>query len=133
MRMLSGRWRRATGIYLAAFFLAVAAAPHDHVNGLADLLLDQPSDSGEIAEADALLIDADSNWDSGSGWYSESLVKDDPCLACFNSDFVSTAVPIFASVPHLERVEAQPPQYAGRTPWVLLRDAPSRAPPPSLS
>jgi hypothetical protein len=127
MRMLPGRWRRATGIYLSAFFLAVAAAPHDHVNGLADLLLDQQSDSGEIAESDALPVDP------GSGWYSERLVDDDPCLACFNSDFVSTPAPILAFMPHLERLPARSAFRAERTPWVLLRDAPSRAPPALLS
>jgi hypothetical protein len=127
MRMLPGWWRRATGIYLAAFFLAVAAAPHDHVNGLADLLLDQPSDSGEIAESHALPIA------SGPGWYSEILVADDPCLACFNSDFVSTAAPILAFTPHLEMLPARSAFRAERTPWVLLRDTPSRAPPSRLS
>lgn len=127
MRMLPGRWRRATGIYLAFFFLAVAAAPHAHVNGLADLLLDQPSDSGEIAESAALPVDSD------SGWYSESLVDDDPCLACFNSDFVSTPAPILVYLPHLERLPARSVFRAERPPWVLLRDAPSRAPPSLLS
>ncbi|MDQ6894568.1 MAG: hypothetical protein M3167_18080 [Acidobacteriota bacterium] len=127
MAMSRGRFRDAVGIYLAAFFVAVAASRHDHVNGLADILLDQPSDSGEIAESDALPIDA------GPGWYSEFLVDDDPCLACFNSDFISTAAPMLAFMPHLERFEARPRSCAGRTPWVPLRGAHSRAPPPSLS
>ncbi|HEY6050524.1 MAG TPA: hypothetical protein VIZ58_04690 [Thermoanaerobaculia bacterium] len=114
-------------MFLALFFLAVAAAPHDHVNGLADLLLDQPSDSGEIAESDAPAAD------TGYGWYSEWLVNDDPCLACFNSDFVSTPAPILAFTPHLDRLPARSALRVERAPWVLLRDAPSRAPPSRLS
>ena len=126
IRMRSS-WRRATGIYLAAFFLAVAAAPHSHVNGLADLLLDQPSDSGEIAESAALPVDA------ASGWYAERLVEDDPCLACFNSDFVAATSPLLAFLPDLQPLHVSSDFRAERAPWVLLRDAASRAPPSRLS
>jgi len=127
MGMLPPSWRRATGIYLAAFFLAVAAAPHNHINGLADLLLDQPSDSGEIAESAAVPADP------GPGWYSECLVDDDPCLACFNNDFVAAASPLLAFLPDLQPIQARSDFRAGRAPCVLPRETPSRAPPLRLS
>src|SRR5262249_4866708 len=80
--MLRSGYRRASAAYLALFFLAVAAAPHHHLNGLEDLLLDQRSDSGILIQT------------IGAQGTSEApainpyrVVHDVPCLACFTGDF----------------------------------------------
>jgi len=84
--------RRAAGIYLAAFFLAVAAAPHHHLNGVEDLLLDQRSDSGILVLADGT--------PSGPGpaFDPARFHRDVPCLACFSGDFVAAPAPAVAFV-----------------------------------
>src|SRR5215470_14089466 len=77
-----GRFGRGASTYLALFLLAVAAAPHQHLNDLEDLLLDQRSDSGVVAQT------------VGMARISENptiqpvhVVQDIPCPACFTSDF----------------------------------------------
>jgi hypothetical protein len=125
--MLRRKWLRATSTYLVLFFLSVAAAPHRHVNGLEDLLLDQPSDSGCVVEhggpADGRGLPAyDSFW----------LVDDDPCLACFSSDFVAAPAPSMVFVARLDRLAIRPDSALKNSPDPLPQETPSRAP-PSLS
>ncbi|MDQ2870514.1 MAG: hypothetical protein M3S32_07225 [Acidobacteriota bacterium] len=122
--MFRSGWRRATGIYLSLFFLAVTGARHQHVNGLEDLLLDQRSDSGQVLKFN----DADFNM-AGPVWSADRVVDDDPCLACFNNDFVSATSPIVVFTPHLERFDQSSRDPAERAPRALLRETPSRAPP----
>ena len=122
--MLWSRCRRATGTYLVLFFLAVAAAPHHHLNGLEDLLLDQPSDSGVFVESGAPL-----GADGAPAWSYFRLVDDDPCLACFNRDFVSAPAPILAFAVHLDRLAPPPPAASRTAPARVVRDTSSRAPP----
>jgi len=90
------RCERAASMYLAVFFLAVAAAPHRHLNDLEDLLLDQRSDSGILIE------------EIGPASASEALalrairlVPDVPCLACFSRDFVCAPTATFLVVAEL--------------------------------
>lgn len=122
--MLWSRWRRRTGIYLALFFIAVTAAPHHHINGLEDLLLDQPSDSGMVIQIDAPLGCGDR-----PAWNAFSLVDDDPCLACFGNDFVSAPSQVFVSTPGLERLGIRTDPIPRADPPPLPSEASSRAPP----
>lgn len=71
------------------FFLAVAAAPHRHLNPIEDLLSDGPSDSG--------LVLAQTAPSEGGEPLVQPLriLDDDPCLACFLHDFVGAAAPVF--------------------------------------
>lgn len=117
-------WRRATGSYLVLFFLAVAAAPHHHVNGLEDLLLDQPSDSGYVVETGSPI-----GTRGAPAWNSFWLVEDDPCLACFTSDFVSAPAAVFAFVPRLERLDVPPEPASRRAPDPGSSETSSRGPP----
>ena len=121
------RCRRAVGIYLVLFFLAVAAAPHHHLNGLEDLLFDQPSDSGFFVESGAPI-----GSDGHSAWSSFWLVDDDPCLACFNGDFVSATAPVIAFTVRLARLPLQHALPSPTAPALLVLESSSRAP-PSLS
>jgi hypothetical protein len=120
-------WRRAAAVYLTLFFLAVAAAPHHHLNGLEDLLLDQRSDSGLVVETDAF---SGSSEIPAIGTFS--LVPDSPCLACFSSDFVAAPGPVIQFTGRLERLSAPPVAYPQSDPDPAPRDTASRAP-PSLS
>lgn len=111
------------GIYLAAFFLAVAAAPHHHLNGVEDLLLDQRSDSGILVVADRTAFGA------GPAFDSTRFHRDVPCLACFSGDFVAAPAPAIALVARLSPLPMQPPRLAPGIPEVLFTETPSRAPP----
>ena len=76
-------WRRVPALYLLALFLAAAAAPHHHLDPIADLLSDGPSNSGTFAQ-----IAGPGSIDSGV--YPGALVQDESCFACFHSDFVGS-------------------------------------------
>ena len=82
---------------LALLLVVAAAAPHRHRNDVADLLTDEPSDSGIFVEATPMA--------RGDTPIAESLrwIDDDPCLACLGSDFATTAairaMPDFALSP----------------------------------
>ncbi|MCA1582274.1 MAG: hypothetical protein LC796_12970 [Acidobacteria bacterium] len=118
------RFRRLVGTYLVSFLLAVAGAPHQHVNGLEDLLLDEPSDSGTLFENDG-------PWDAGepAGLTAFDIVQDHPCLACFNADFVSAPAPAAAFQVALTPVVASPELPSRSAECGPPRDRPSRAPP----
>ena len=82
---LRSRARRSASLYLLGFLLAVAVAPHRHLNSLADLLSEGRSDSGMFVEAG--LPDAG----GGALIRPARLVDDDPCLACFLHDYAASA------------------------------------------
>src|SRR5215831_263942 len=122
--MLRNGWRRASAAYLALFFLAVAAAPHHHLNGLEDLLLDQRSDSGILIQT------------IGAQGTSEApainpyrVVHDVPCLACFTGDFVCGAPASFLLVAAFAPLLLLPAPPVAAMPAVPAADPSSRAPP----
>lgn len=123
-RMSWACWRRFAGTYLSLFFLAVAAAPHQHLNGLEDLLLDQPSDSGEI-----VLNSGPVETPQDSALTPFSRVRDVPCLACFTKDFVGSPAATIAFVPCLSPLSVRPVPPSLATPELLPAEAVSRAPP----
>jgi hypothetical protein len=86
--------RRFFALYGLIFFLAVAAAPHHHLNSIEDLLSDGPSDSGVFIEASG-----PGHPISGLGVHACRLVDDEPCLACFNHDFVAATAATRAVLP----------------------------------
>lgn len=116
--------RRAGAIYFALFFLAVAAAPHRHLNGIEDLLLDQRSDSGLISQALG-----------PPGTRQEPIVngirflRDFPCLACFGGDFVAAPAPVIAFTATLTPLPISLVAPRLVTPALLPAESPSRAPP----
>jgi hypothetical protein len=118
------RARRAGAIYFALFFLAVAAAPHHHLNGLEDLLLDQGSDSGLITQ---VLGPARTRQEPALNPFQT--VRDFPCLACFGGDFVAAPTPVVLFAATLTPLSAPtvPPNSAA--PALLPAEATSRAPP----
>lgn len=122
--MAWSRCRKAAGIYLGFFFLAVAAAPHDHINGFEDLLLDQPSDSGLVFAAPA-----PSQGGGDRTWSPFDLFQDVPCLACFTRDFAASPVASIPAIPLLFPLHPCPGIAAAAAPWRLTAEAPSRAPP----
>ncbi|HEY3124414.1 MAG TPA: hypothetical protein VGK70_10195 [Thermoanaerobaculia bacterium] len=79
----STRSYRIAALYGLFFFLAAAAAPHHHVNSFEDLVTDGPSDSGIFVPQPA--TDPDPCFAAGN------VVDDDPCLACFQNDYVAAA------------------------------------------
>ncbi|HKA36805.1 MAG TPA: hypothetical protein VKH43_08295 [Thermoanaerobaculia bacterium] len=122
--MLRNGWRRASAAYLALFFLAVAAAPHHHLNGLEDLLLDQRSDSGVLIQT--IGVEGTSRAPALNPF---RVVHDVPCLACFTGDFVcATAQAIHFAASHDLVALAQAP-LADRVPELVPADSSSRAPP----
>lgn len=124
MAVTQAGWRRAVSAYLGLFFVAVAAAPHHHLNGLEDLLLDQRSDSGVLTETPASAGTA-----AEAALYSFYFVKDIPCLACFTHDFFCSAASSTAFVARLERLELGLQTADVSTPALLPVETSSRAPP----
>jgi hypothetical protein len=116
--------RRAAGIYLAVFFLAVVAVPHHHVNGVEDLLLDQRSDSGILALAD------ETPGGPGPAFDPVRFHRDVPCLACFSGDFVAAPAPAVAFVAVLSPLPNRRSLPAEAVPELHFSETSSRAPPP---
>ena len=81
--------RRAASLYLLGFLLAVAAAPHHHLNSFEDLLSEGPSDSGIFIKA----FPADPAGETRI--QRACVVDDDPCLACFHDDYAASAAAPF--------------------------------------
>jgi hypothetical protein len=119
--------RKAAGLYLSLFFLAVVAAPHHHLNGLEDLLLDQRSDSGVLVQTNGPAGTADA-----AAFRSSKIVQDVPCLACFTSDFVAATTSSFVLVASFAPLPLIPVPPLSATPELVPADTSSRAP-PSLS
>lgn len=114
---------RLPSYYLLAIFLAAAAAPHHHLDPIADLFSDRPSNSGTFVQ-----ITGPGSLDRGV--YPGALVQDESCFACFHSDFVaSTAVAIVivqSLAPLAPHRPLAPPSFK---PSVFVSDTSSRAPP----
>jgi hypothetical protein len=121
--MLSERVRRLAALYLALFFCAVAVAPHTHLNGLEDLLFDQPSDSGVIPQPAARLPER------GPAVMPLRYIHDVPCLACFTRDFVASPAAVFAFVAVLAPLPVRPAPAPVSRPELVPAETSSRAPP----
>ncbi|HMF08003.1 MAG TPA: hypothetical protein VKJ00_02635 [Thermoanaerobaculia bacterium] len=122
--MAWNRMRRLVGVYFAFFFVAVAAAPHHHLNALQDLLLDQRSDSGDIVQPSD-----DEAAPVGAAICSARIVPDVPCAACFMGDFVCNSTASFLLVTGLEPLPHEPHLLELPAPALLPATATSRAPP----
>jgi hypothetical protein len=122
-RGLGSGARRGVSLYLLGFLLAVAVAPHRHINSLEDLLSDGPSDSGIFIEARPVDPTA------ATQVQSARLVDDDPCLACFHHDYDASAQQLFV----LSRTFT-PRQEIDALPVVTLADPclPPFTPPPRV-
>jgi len=118
------RCERAASMYLAVFFLAVAAAPHRHLNDLQDLLLDQRSDSGILVQAIG-----PTSASEALAFRAIRLVPDAPCLACFTRDFVCAPTAPFFFVADVGPLPLLPSLPDVARPALVLADAASRAPP----
>ena len=97
----SRRTRRFLSACLLVVLAGAAAAPHRHKNDVADLVTDGPSDSGILLDA-APIGRRDFPVAESLRW-----IDDDPCPACFPSDFVATAAArptSFATLPPLGRL-----------------------------
>jgi hypothetical protein len=109
-----------------AFLLAVALAPHSHVNSFEDLLSDGPSDSGIFVASPVGVPE------SVPCLSSLRLIDDDPCLACFHNDYFAS--PAAIAVPSTGFVSlsqvSTPPDPA--IPGPLSESPASRSPPDSL-
>lgn len=122
--LVRGRCGRAASAYLALFFLAVAAAPHRHLNDLEDLFLDQRSDSGFIVQAAGPVgIPGDLSFQSAR------FVHDVPCPACFTRDFVCAPTSAFLFVADLGLLPLLSSLPEVARPALVPADAASRAPP----
>ena len=119
-----GRCRRGAGTYLALFFLAIAAAPHHHLNDLEDLLLDQRSDSGIIVQAIG-----PASVSEGKAFQPIRVVPDIPCPACFTRDFTCAPTAPFLFVADLGQLPLLPSLPDVARPALVLADPASRAPP----
>jgi len=122
--MIGSPFRRSAAAYLVLFLLAVTAAPHHHLNGLEDLLLDQRSDSGILIQT------------IGPAGTSQApainpfrVVHDVPCLACFTRDFVCAAAQQIHFVASHDLVSLAPAPRASGVAQLVLADPSSRAPP----
>jgi hypothetical protein len=116
--------RRAGAIYFALFFLAVAAAPHHHLNGLEDLLLDQRSDSGLIEQ---VLGPPGTRQEPAINPFRT--IRDFPCLACFGGDFVAAPTPVILFTATLTPFSVPTVSPNPAAPALLPAEAASRAPP----
>src|SRR5690348_15230317 len=87
-------WRRARTagvVFLLGFFGASLVATYRHLNPIADLVTDGPSDSGTV-----LMARTDRPNLPGTNWAGADLVDDDPCLACFWHDVTAAVSTSFA-------------------------------------
>jgi hypothetical protein len=116
------RWRRIPALYLLALFAAATAAPHHHLNSIADLVSDGPSNSGTIA----MIVSPASH---GVGFYPVDLVEDESCLACFHSDFAASPALAITLNPSLRPLAERPVAPTLSTLAPVPSDTPSRAPP----
>ena len=123
---LGGRARRWSSFYLLGFLLAVAGAPHRHLNSLEDLVSEGPSDSGFFLEVGPC--------DPGGETRIQParLVDDEPCMACFHHDYSASAAAPFVfdlTFAALWKVPARP---GIQVPQPDSDFSASRSPPPVL-
>jgi hypothetical protein len=116
--------RRLLSVYFALFFVAVAAAPHHHVNALHDLLLDQRSDSGDLVQPANPSDPA-----AGPIIGAARIVRDVPCAACFMGDFVCNSTASFQFVADLAPLPHEPRPRELARPALLPASSSTRAPP----
>ena len=114
--------RRISAFYLLALFVAAAAAPHHHLDPIADLFSDRPSNSGTFVQ-----IAGPGSLDRGV--YPGSLVQDESCFACFHSDFVASPAVAIVVLQALAPAPHRPFSTTPSAPSVFLTDTSSRAPP----
>jgi hypothetical protein len=115
--------RRLPSVYLLTIFVGAAAAPHHHLDPIADLFSDRPSNSGTFVQ-----IAGPGSLDRGV--YPGGLVQDESCFACFHSDFVASPAVAIAIVQSLAPLAPhRPPATPRFAPSVFISDTPSRAPP----
>src|SRR5262245_10620326 len=119
--------RRAAGVFVSLFFLAVVAAPHGHLNGLEELVVDHWSDSGLLVQPNGPQGTAEA-----PAFHSSKILQDISCLACFTSDFVAATTSSFVLVASLAPLPLLPVPPLAATPELVPADTSSRAP-PSLS
>jgi hypothetical protein len=119
-----GHLRGAASVYLAFFFLAVAAAPHRHLNDFEDLSLDQRSDSGIILQGAGPASLAEE-----PAFRPIRQLHDVPCLACFTSDFLCAPTTLFSFFADLGVRPSFPCLRDAAMPAPMLVEATSRAPP----
>src|SRR5882724_4117919 len=95
------RWgRRVETCYLLALLVSSLLAPHRHLNPIADLISDGPSDSGTFLRA----VNPSAG---GQPAFSKfNVVDDDACLACFSNDFRA-----FAATPFLLDIQVSTLPY----------------------
>jgi len=116
--------RRIASLYGVLLLLAAAIAPHRHHNDLEDLFSDGPSNSGVLVELFNIPDETD-----GTSARAARFVVDDPCLACFQHDFVAgVSSRIHAFVPNRFIGTGDSPRPI-RLPNTLLRNRVSRSPP----
>lgn len=113
---------RLTALYLLFLLLAAAFAPHHHLDPIADLFSDRPSNSGTFVR-----IDGPGSLDAGV--YPASLVEDESCLACFQSDFGGAPAVALGQTPALTLVALRPVLPSPSAPTAFPSDTASRAPP----
>jgi hypothetical protein len=116
------RLRLVCAGYLAAFFLAVAAAPHHHLDPIADIVSDGPSNSGSFTQ-----ISGPVGLDTGL--YTGAMVDDESCLACFNRDFVASPAVVVALTHALARLPLHPLPPELAKPELVPAETSSRGPP----
>lgn len=115
-------WRRYPALYLLALFLGAAAAPHHHLDPIADLLSDRPSNSGTFA-----LIQGPGSLETG--FFPGLLVQDVSCFACFQHDFVTSPAVALSWTTALRLYVHHPVPFSWSVPTVFVSGTSSRGPP----
>lgn len=114
---------RIAALYGLFFFLAVAAAPHHHLNSFEDLVTDGPSDSGVFVPQPTT--------DPDPCIAAANVVDDDPCLACFQNDYVTAASFAFVVARESRSFPLVPPPADPAAPQSVSDSPASRSPPRS--
>ena len=115
-------WRRYPAFYLLALFVGAAFAPHHHLDPIADLLSDRPSNSGTFTQ-----VQGPRGLDDGV--HPGRMVQDESCLACFHSDFVASPATVLALTHSLEPLAQSPAPLTTTAISTFSSDPSSRAPP----
>ena len=102
--------------------MGAALAPHHHLDPIADLLSDRPSNSGTISQ-----IQGPGSLDTSVN--PGALVQDESCLACFHSDFVASPAVALAIAFSLQALARQAWLSPPATLTVFASNPSSRAPP----